>query len=408
MTEEHGGHRPPDVPDHPEPDPRLQGFPPPPPPPSAGYPTGGSPARGLPDRRTSRLPATRCQRRTRTHQQGPVLYAPARPPALPLEPSRYNQLLRGPRYRWWKPLLAILLGLALVVGFSLITLVPPLVVGLVTGVPDLGGYIFRTLTDVDNLGPVGFVALNLSLVILIPAVMLSTWLVHGVRPRFVTSVAGGLRWRWMRTCLLVVVPVWVVYVGITLVAGPTGGERPPQWIALLVIVVLMTPFQAAGEEYLFRGWILQNIGAWFARPVVGLVVATVLSTVLFSAAHGSPDIWVLGSIGCLAVAGCLATWRTGGLEAAIAMHAVNNILAFVVTIVFGGWDDAFIGGDTKGTVVQFVLSLAVHAVALALIWWQAGRQGLPYLSRPSLSGPASVLSAPLPGQAAPALPAADR
>jgi membrane protease YdiL (CAAX protease family) len=329
---------------------------------------------------------------------GPYASPPLVPrPALPLEPSRYSQLLRGPRYRWWKPLLALALGSALVLVFSFLTIVPPLVVGLATGVPDLSGYLFSTLTNVDNLGPVGFVALNLSLIVLIPAVVLSTWIVHGVRPRFVSSVLGGMRWRWMLTCVLVVVPVWVLYIGLGVLVDPTAGPRPDHWVALLVIVVLMTPLQAAGEEYLFRGWILQNVGAWFARPVVGLVVATLVSTVLFSLAHGSLDIWVLGNIGCFAVAACLATWRTGGLEAGIVMHTVNNLLAFFVAIVFGGWTNAFVGSDTTGTVVQFLLSLLVHGVALALIWWQAGRRGLPYLSRPAATGPPSLAAAPLQG-----------
>jgi membrane protease YdiL (CAAX protease family) len=319
MSEDHGGHRPPDVPEHPEPDPRLRGFPPPPLPPPPGYPAGGypvtTPAPGL-------VPYP-------TGQHGLVHYAPAqrpaRPPALPLEPSRYNQLLRGPRYRWWKPLLAILLGSALLLGFSLIAVVPPLVVGLLTGVSDLGGYIFSSLTDVDHLGPVGFVALNLSLIVLIPAVMLSTWIVHGVRPRFVTSVAGGLRWRWMRTCLLVVVPVWVVYFGISLLADPTVGTRPPQWVALLVIVLLMTPFQAAGEEYLFRGWFLQAVGAFARRPWLPIAV----QSVLFAAMHGWGTPWGFAD---LVIFGALAGWltvRTGGLEAAIALHALSNLLAMV-------------------------------------------------------------------------------
>jgi len=319
---------------------------------------------------------------------GPVPWgAPPRLPALPTEPRRYTQLLRGPRYRWWKPLLTIPLALVLYLLLSVLAAVPPLIAGLVSGRPDLVDYIFSTLTDVDGLKPIGFIALNLSLVVLIPTVVLSVWIVHGVRPRFLASVTGGIRWRWMLRCLVIVVPVWVVYMGVSLLTGlPTGGP-PPQWGWLLLVVVVMTPLQAAGEEYFFRGWIMQNIGAWFSRPVVGLVVVTVISTVSFSAAHGSPDVWVLGSIGCLAVAGCLATWRTGGLEAAITMHAVNNILVFVITITFGGWQDAFVGSDTKGTVVEFLLSVLVHGVALALIWWQAGKVGLSPLSRPS-SAPA--------------------
>lgn len=358
--------------------------------PPPGYPQGGLPPAGY----------------------GPLPYwgPPPRPPAMPLEPVRYSQLLRGPRHRWWKPLLTALLAGAIALGLSAVTVLPPLVVGLVTGVPDLPGYVFTTLGEIDDLGPVGFVGLNLSLAILIPTVMLSIWAVHGVRPRFSTSVTGGLRWGWMRRCLLVVVPIWVLYVGISLLLDPTGGPRSASWGVLLVVAVVMTPFQAAGEEYLFRGWIMQVVGSWFGRPVVGLVVTTVVSTVTFSAAHGSFDVWVLANIGCLTVAACLATWRTGGLEAAIALHAVNNVLAFAAVILFGGWQDAFVGADTEGTLGQFAVAAVVHGLALALIWWQAGRVGLPHLSRPASPAPPPAAfpgTAPWPTAPAP-LPTVDR
>ena len=382
-----------------QPGPPPPGFPPPafPPPgypqsgyPQAGYPPPGYPAAGPPPGYGPMAP------------WGP----PPHPPALPLEPVRYSQLLRGPRHRWWKPLLTALLAGAIALGLSVLTVLPPLVVGLVTGVPDLPGYVFRTLSEIDSLGPVGFIGLNLSLAILIPTVMLSIWAVHGVRPRFSTSVTGGIRWGWMQRCLVVVVPIWVLYVGISLLLDPTSGPRPAYWGVLLVIAVVMTPFQAAGEEYFFRGWIMQVVGSWFRRPVVGLVVTTVVSTVTFSAAHGSPDIWVLANIGCLAVAGCLATWRTGGLEAAIAMHAVNNVLAFFAVILFGGWENAFVGADTEGTFLQFAAAAVVHGLALALIWWQAGKVGLPYLSRPSAPVPSALPPAALPpGTPWPAAPA---
>jgi membrane protease YdiL (CAAX protease family) len=372
--------RPPaDAPDHPEPDPRLAGYPPP------GYPPPGYPPTAW----------------------GPAPVAPygwtsaAEPPALPTEPQRYPQLLRGPRRRWWKPLLTLLLALGMYLVASVVTLLPPLVAGLATGVPNLGRYVLDTLTATENLGPVGFVAVNLSLILLIPTTVLSIWIVHGVRPRFVSSVVGGFRWRWLLRCLVVVVPVWVLYVGLGVLTDPPEPGRPAHWVALLVIMLVMTPLQAAGEEYFFRGFILLNVGAWFARPVVGLVVGTVVSTALFAAAHGSPDIWVLASIGCLAVASCLATWRTGGLEAGIAMHATNNVLVFVVTIGIGGWEGAFVGADTVGTPVELGLALLVHGTALALIWWQARRTGLAHRSR-AAELPAAA-PAPQPGPWQPAV-----
>ena len=102
----------------------------------------------------------------------------------------------------------------------------------------------------------------------------------------------------------------------------------------------------------------------------------------FSFAHTSPDPWVLGTIGCLAVASGLAAWRTGGLEAGIVLHAVNNLLTFFAVIFFGGWDQAFVNTNTRGTPVMLLIALIVHGLALALIFWQARRTGIDRYFRP--------------------------
>ena len=306
---------------------------------------------------------------------------PAPVSALPTEPRPYHQMLRGPRFRWWKPIVTLLLAVALGIPLMMLSLLPLLVVGLASGAADLG----LLGLDVNDLSPTAFVVVNLSLIVLIPVSGLSIWIVHQIRPRYLSSVAGGIRWRWLARCALIVLPLWLVYLALGLLVAPPESSRPEQWLPLLIIVLTMTPFQAAGEEYLFRGWLMQNIGAYFARPIVGLVVSVAASTVAFSAAHGSPDPWILGSIGCLAVAAGVAAYRTGGLEAAIAMHAVNNVLAFGAVLMFGGWEEAFVGADTQGTPAVLLLAVLVHGGALALILWQAKRHGIQSHYQPALA-----------------------
>jgi membrane protease YdiL (CAAX protease family) len=265
--------------------------------------------------------------------------------------------------------------------------------GVIERSPDLGGYLNRAF-NMKSLGPVGFLFLNLTLVALIPAAGLSIWIAHRIRPRYLASVAGGIRWRWMLRCALVVLPLWAFYIGLGVLASPPGSPRPAHWVVLLILVVVLTPFQAAGEEYLFRGWVMQNIGSYFARPMVGLVVSLVLSTVAFAIAHTSPDPWVLGTIGCLAVASGLAAWRTGGLEAGIVLHAVNNLLTFFAVIILGGWDQAFVSTNTTGTPLMLLLALTVHGSALALIFWQARRTGIErYYRPPAALEPQAVVAA---------------
>jgi membrane protease YdiL (CAAX protease family) len=315
--------------------------------------------------------------------------------ALPDAPRVYQQMLRGPQYRWWKPLLCLVLVLLLTLILMVLAIVPVIVAGLVSGAPDLVEYTVNETTNIANLGPIGFAYFNLTLIMLIPASGLSIWLVHGIRPGFLSSVAGGIRWRWLLRCIAVILPLWAIYVGLGVIVTPIT-SRPDHWVALLIIAVLMTPLQAAGEEYFFRGWIMQNVGAWFSRPMVGLVVSLAVSAAAFSTAHMSPDPWVLGTIACLAVASGLAAWWTGGLEAGIVMHAVNNMLTLSVVVIFGGWSQAFVRSDTTGTPVMLLLALVVNGSALALILWQAKRAGLQryYLPPARPVSPTSVPPAP--------------
>jgi uncharacterized protein len=350
-------------PDNPEPDPALAGFPPP-------QPLAPGPYAPQPYAPYGRLPSGLTA--PAAHGMAYPVPAPAPLSALPTEPRPYHQMLRGPLFRWWKPVLTLLLAVALYIPLVVLSLVPLVVVGVASGASDLGLLGF----DVKNLSPTAFVVVNLSLIALILVSGLSIWIVHQIRPRYLSSVAGGIRWRWLARCALIVLPLWLAYLALGLLVVPPDSARPAQWLPLLIIVLTMTPFQAAGEEYLFRGWLMQNIGAYFSRPILGLVVSVAVSAVAFSAAHGSRDPWIFGSIGCMAIAAGVAAYRTGGLEAAIAMHAVNNVLAIGAVLMFGGWDEAFVGADTQGTPAVLVLAILVHGGALALILWQARRHGI--------------------------------
>jgi uncharacterized protein len=361
-------------PENPEPDPALAGFPPPvAPAPYSPQPYG---AYGMPSSRAG-MPA----------MNGMPFPVPALAPlsALPTEPRPYHQMLRGPRFRWWKPVVTLLLAAALGIPLMMLSLVPLVVVGLASGAADLG----LLSLDVNALSPTAFVVVNLSLIALIPVSGLSIWIVHQIRPRYLSSVAGRIRWRWLARSTLTVLPLWLIYLALGLLLAPPESPRPEQWLPLLIIVVIMTPLQAAGEEYFFRGWLMQNVGAYFSRPTVGLVISVAVSTVVFAAAHGSPDPWVLGSIGCFAVAAGVAAYRTGGLEAGIAMHAVNNVLAFGAVLVFGGWEEAFVGADSQGTPAVLLLAVLGQGGALALILWQARRHGIQSHYQPQ---PVSVAS----------------
>ncbi len=324
-------------------------------------------------------------------------WPPPRPSAMPMEPRPYHQMLRGPLHRWWSPLLSLLVAVAIALPIMLAALIPVLIIGVVSQVANPLEWSVTSIANVNNIGPAAFLYVNLSLISLIPAAMLSIWVGHQIRPRYLSSVAGGIRWRWLLRCMLSVLPIWLLYIGMSVFLEAPQGSRPNHWLLLLIMVVVFTPFQAAAEEYFFRGWLMQNIGSWFASPILGLVGSIAVSTAVFAAAHTSPDPWIIGSLACLSIASGIAAWRTGGLEAGIAMHTVNNVTAFIVVILFGGWQESFITQTSTASPAVFLFALIVHGSALALILWQAKRHQVQQLYQPSPS--AALVQGPQPAPA---------
>ena len=90
------------------------------------------------------------------------------------------------------------------------------------------------------------------------------------------------------------------------------------------IILLLTPFQAAAEEYVFRGFFAQILGSWVRFAPVAIIVPTAL----FAASHAY-DVAGIASVAIFGFGAAFVVWRTGGLEAGITYHALNNIAAFL-------------------------------------------------------------------------------
>ncbi|MFP5346213.1 MAG: CPBP family intramembrane glutamic endopeptidase [Actinomycetes bacterium] len=323
---------------------------------------------------------------------------PPRWPAEAAEPRPYPSLLRGYRHRWWRSLvsLAIVVGCLAVLMFG--TSIVAVVLLLASGAP------IESLATQDQVNGLmaepGFLLLNnLLLAALIPVSCLAVWGGHLWRPRWVSSVAGGIRWRLLGQCtvlslVLVAASSAVVYA----LDGFPSGAAEPHAALLLAIVLLTTPLQAAGEEYFFRGWLTQTVGCLFARPVAAALVAGAVSATLFATAHGSQNIWLFLDRFAFGVLASYLAWRTGGLEAGIAAHAVNNLVVFVPVILTGGLEESLLVTDVPGgLLLADVVSLVVLGVVLT--WW-ARRRSVVRLYRPE-PPPEPVAPSgrgPLPGQ----------
>jgi membrane protease YdiL (CAAX protease family) len=292
-------------------------------------------------------------------------------------PREYQHMMRGPRHAWWRPPLAV----ALTVVFTLLILFAVFRILVATGHRQ---WLDAGMTRQGMAGPGPFALTNLMWAAVIPTSMLATRIAHGVAPGYLSSVTGGLRWRWLARCLAIIAPLYVVYVSVDLLVDWPEGSIPERQGLLLLVVLVSTPLQAAGEEYLFRGLVLQNLGAWFRSPRVALVVSTIVSAGIFAVAHGSADPWILLDLATGAVAGCILTWSTGGLEAAIVLHASNNVISMVASILVGGWGDGFVEADSKGDPLDLLLPLLTCIAAVTLVLRRARAQNLQRAYQPAV------------------------
>ena len=335
-------------------------------------------------------------------RQGPPPYAAvtpygqapvsARPSAAGTAGLPYHLLLRGGwRESWWRSLIGVAcLGLGMVLVLPFLMLAPFLVYYAATGQEVASSTM--ALVDVTDPSPASLAYLNLTLAGLIPLSWLIVRYLHGLRPRWLSSVRPRLRWGYLCVCfgLSFVALIATVAVAALLPSAGAGtgmggelNDFTPEIRDFLLIVLLLTPLQAAAEEYAFRGYLLQAFGGIVRHPAF----AVGLSSLLFALAHGAgqdlPIFFDRFAFG--AVAGTLVV-VTGGLEAGIAMHVLNNWLAFGVALAYGDMGSAL--NPTGGTWWSIPVTLTQSLVYLALAWWVARSMGLARRSDPA------VLAAP--------------
>jgi hypothetical protein len=302
------------------------------------------------------------------------------------EPQPYHQMLRTWSYAWWKPVVG---SIALFVGFFLVSPLVLLPIVLIGVMPAEGDYLENLMGALafESIEPVTLLYLNLTL----GSIILVTWainrVVHRLRPRWLSSVVPKLRWKFLWVCmgLSVVALVAQVVVG-QLVPGDNeadlGGavnDFTATTAVLALIVLLTTPLQAAGEEYAFRGYLTQAVGsltrnAWLAVLVPALIFAVV---------HGAQNFPLFFD---RFMFGLIAGWlviRTGGLEAGIALHVLNNMLAFGFALTFGDISESLMVSEVSWWNVPLTLTQSgVYAVLVVLM---ARRLGLQTRTRPPVA-----------------------
>ena len=311
-------------------------------------------------------------------------------------PVPYHRLARTDDHRWWRPVAGTLvvavggtaLGLAVFLVFTL--------AAAAAGRPD-------GADEVPSFGPrADLAAAFLGIAALLPAALLAARWIQRRPAGTLSSVTGRVRWRWLLTCLPVAFVTIVVFLaaglGLAAVTGDDTGLGDaltgwPSFLASMAVLILVVPPQAAAEEYVMRGWLLQGLGTWFRKPWVPIAA----QAVVFAALHGWGTPWGFAD---LMIFGLVAGWltvRTGGLEAAVALHVMNNLVSAVLSAAYGdlGLDETAADMPWQLAVVDLPVLLGYAAVIVRL----SRRRGLttravPVSTAPAPRAPHIVAAAP--------------
>ena len=297
-------------------------------------------------------------------QPAPARLRVAWPPAG----TPYHRLARTPLHRWWRPLLATLTAIAVWLAGAVVLTITGLAAGKLAEV--------SPLPDRLAAEPVmDLVTLLLLLALGIPAVLAAARWPQRRPPGTVSSVVGHVRWRWLASCVgLATVAIIVMYslIAVLLVVsgGSTGGDLDVGWVgwaAFLLpalVCLALVPLQAAGEEYVFRGWIIQAFGAYLRTPYVGIVIGAVM----FAVAHGIGTTWGFADLVLFGLVGGWLAVRTGGLEAGIALHVMNNLPAFLLAAAAGQLEDNSTAADSPWQLFAAnLVVLPAYALVVTLV-----------------------------------------
>ncbi|WP_431875553.1 CPBP family intramembrane glutamic endopeptidase [Micromonospora marina] len=307
------------------------------------------------------------------------LLTPGEPRNGPSVPTgvEYHRVLAGDERRIGRGVLAIILLLAGLVIF-------PTAIGRAVALIDVRMGNTPPILGGTDYTPLYHAGTMLSLGLLIPwSMLIQRWL-YGVPGASLHSVTSRFRFDLLGKSLLIYGPAWLV---VNALGALTPVEESP-WsqtdlVAIFIATILLTPLQSAGEEYGVRGLIFRVIGSWTRSPRAGLITAVLLSSALFTAVHGATDPYIIVWYFVLWTGLAIITWRTGGLEIPVMLHAVLNTFSIILAVALRVDLGSALGDRSAGvgTPYQLVPALAV-VVITATIWWRTRKTG------PALTAPA--------------------
>ncbi|MDA8369592.1 MAG: type II CAAX endopeptidase family protein [Nocardiopsaceae bacterium] len=306
--------------------------------------------------------------------------------ARPAAGTPYHRMARTRKYRWWTPVLAVVSAVVLIVVVQVVMGMAALIIAVLNGVTSTADSFFGAVLP-------DLVFQLLVVATMAPIVFFTAWLVQRRPLGTLFSVEGRLRWRWLLVCSLAAIPPllisFTVMFGLLQISAPGSPflgafNGADDFVLAILVIVALVPFQAAAEEFALRGFLMQAVGSYGAdraerrggTPVSRFlrtpVLAIIVSGTVFTLLHDYFG-WGLLDVAVFGIAMAWLTWYTGGLEAAVGLHVLHNLVAFSITAYEGTLEDAATGGGSWQGVVGTMVEVALYCLVVV---WLARRMGI--------------------------------
>lgn len=258
-------------------------------------------------------------------------------------------------YRWYRPILVMIVTLVMFVIFSaILTIVFASVYGWDFILHMTQGY------EVMNT-EMGQIFSDLGVIIMLPSLYIAVKIIKDRPFSSYSSSRGGWNHKLYFKALIIPVIIYIIFEAISLsITGVKGSNHFS--VMFFIACLILVPLQSIAEEYIFRGLLMQSLGSWFNIPILALLI----QAVIFAVFHGYNSLGIFGVFVSGLVMGFF-TWKTNGLEVGAALHTVNN-LAVAFTVMFG-----LEMASSTAQLNDVIFSIVIQIVLFAVMYYVGGK-----------------------------------
>jgi len=140
-------------------------------------------------------------------------------------------------------------------------------------------------------------------------------------------------------------------------------------VAIIAVTLTATPLQSAGEEVIFRGVVVPAAGSWFRNIRLAVAFGILVSGALFALVHVSLEPWFVTYMFVISACTTFMGLISGGLEAAMAFHVANNVVAGIVNAFFAGNEATVVDrGADSGPNPALIILMVLNVAVVGMVW----------------------------------------